>query len=131
MWQCKHSIGMLLLLATEENQRNGQSRTIMECISIKHVCNMAAQSHELVTSTSGNQLDADVRELIKNAGTVGMKYIEVSVTIYDENKEVVMTDVEYMDGELAANGTMDFEFEVKTDDRASSFVLSVQGSEID
>jgi hypothetical protein len=66
---------------------------------------------------------------IKNDGTTAMKYIEVAVTIYNEEKEVVMTDVEYLDEELAAGSTLDFQFEVQTDDRASSFELYVQGSE--
>jgi hypothetical protein len=66
-----------------------------------------------------------------NEGTTAMKYIEVAVTIYDEDQQVVMTDVEYLDGELAVDGTMDFAFEVQTDERASSFELYVQGSTVD
>jgi hypothetical protein len=66
---------------------------------------------------------------IKNDGTTTMKYIEVAVTIYNTDKEVIMTDVEYLDGELAAGSTMDFAFEVQTDERADSFELYVQGSE--
>jgi hypothetical protein len=86
---------------------------------------------ESTDNAIGDDFVATFTGTIKNDGTTAMKYIEVAVTIYDENKAVVMTDVEYLDGELAAGGTMDFEFEVKADERASSFELYVQGSVVE
>lgn len=68
---------------------------------------------------------------VKNNGTETMKYIEVAVTIYDEEKNVVMVDWEYLDGEIEPGGTMDFEFEVQASDKASSFKLNVQGTVAD
>mgnify|MGYP000119240242 CR=1 FL=1 len=65
---------------------------------------------------------------IRNDGKETMEYIEVAVTIYDKEGKVVMVDWDWLEGELAPKGTMDFEFDVKVPDTATNFELYVKGS---
>jgi len=64
---------------------------------------------------------------VKNNGKETMTYIEVGVTIYDADKSVIAMDWIYLDGDLAPNVPMPFEFKVQTTEAADSFQLYVQG----
>jgi hypothetical protein len=68
---------------------------------------------------------------VVNEGTEKMESIEVAVTVYDGEGNVVMTDYTWLEGELAPNATMPFEFEVQTSEVAESFELYVQGSKVE
>jgi len=65
---------------------------------------------------------------IENVGTEIMTAIEVAVTVYDAEGNVVMADWTWLEGDLAPGERMPCEFEVQTDETAESFELYVQGS---
>ena len=68
---------------------------------------------------------------VKNNGTETMTYIEVAVTVYDAEGQVITTEEIWLDGDLAPDATMPFELEAETDEDADSFELYVQGNEKD
>jgi hypothetical protein len=68
---------------------------------------------------------------VKNNGTETMTYIEVAVTVYDTEGQVITTGEIWLDGELAPGASMPFELETETNEDADSFELYVQGSEKD
>jgi hypothetical protein len=86
----------------------------------------------LVLVDTDNTIDDDYLATftgqVQNDGEDTMEYIEVAVTIYDADGNVVMTDWTWLDGELAPGGTMPFEFEVQANENADNFELYVQGS---
>ena len=57
-----------------------------------------------------------------------MESIEVAVTVYDAEGNVVMTDWTWLEDSLAPGASMPFEFEVQSSEAADSFELYVQGS---
>ena len=65
---------------------------------------------------------------IANQGTETMEYIEVAATIYNADGDVVMVGWDWLEGELAPNGTMPFEFGFDIPEEADHFELYVQGS---
>ena len=65
---------------------------------------------------------------VKNNGTETMTAIQVAVTVYNADGEVVTVGQTWLDGDLAPNETMPFEFEVQASEAADSFELYVQGS---
>ena len=53
-----------------------------------------------------------------------------SVTVYDAEGNVVMTDWTWLEDKLAPDATMPFEFEVQASEQADSFSLYVQGTRV-
>ena len=87
---------------------------------------------KLVLEDTDNTLDDDYVATfvgnVKNNGTETMTSIQIAVTVYDADGEVVTVGQTWLDDDLAPDGTMPFEFDVQASDAADSFKLYVQGS---
>ena len=57
-----------------------------------------------------------------------MEYIEVAATIYNADGDVVMVGWDWLEGELAPNSTMPFEFGFDIPEESDDYELYVQGS---
>jgi hypothetical protein len=65
---------------------------------------------------------------VRNDGSETMTRIEVAVTIYDAEGQIVAAGWDWLDGDLAPETSTPFAFEVETNERADSFALYVQGT---
>ncbi len=85
-----------------------------------------------LTNTDNESNDDDTVTFtgtVTNKGTVVMGYLEVAVTLYDAEGKVLMTDWTYLDGTLAPDESMDFEFSTTLPEGSTDYTLYVQGSE--
>jgi hypothetical protein len=82
---------------------------------------------ETTNTVSGDDVAAFVG-FVHNDGTETMTAIEVAVTVYDGEGNVVATGWEWLDGDLLPGARMPFAFEVKANENAVSYELYVQGT---
>ena len=71
---------------------------------------------------------ATISGMVRNAGSVPMRAIEVAVTVYDAQDRVLAVGWTGLDQDLASNETAPFTIEVETGSAASRFALYVQGN---
>jgi hypothetical protein len=83
---------------------------------------------ENVESLVDERTVATISGMVRNAGSVPLRAIEVAVTVYDAQDGVLSVGWTGVDHDLAPNEAAPFTIEVETGPEASRFALYVQGS---
>jgi hypothetical protein len=83
---------------------------------------------ESVESLVDERTIATISGMVRNAGSVPMRAIEVAVTVYDAQDRVLNVGWTGLDQDLASHEAAPFTIEVETGPEASRFALYVQGS---
>ncbi len=83
---------------------------------------------ESVESLVDERSMATISGMVRNAGSVPMRAIEVAVTVYDAQDQVLNVGWTELDQDLASNEAAPFTIEVETGPEASRFALYVQGN---